>query len=49
MSNTIMELEALKAIEMDAGMVFSGKESGRKITGYEQALSFTPKEGKRHC
>ena len=43
MSNIIRELEQLKVVEFDAGKVFSGKDSGRKIIGYEKALSFTPK------
>ncbi len=40
MSKTVKELEQLKAVEFDAGTVFSGKQSGRKITGYEKSLSF---------
>ena len=48
MSNTVKELEKMKAVEFDAGMIFSGKKSGRKITGYEKALSFTPQEDKNY-
>ncbi len=48
MSNTVKELEKLKVVEFDAGTVFSGEESGRKITGYEKALSFTPQEDKNY-
>jgi len=48
MSNTVKELEGLKSVEFDAGMVFSGKESGRKIIGYEKSLSFTPQEDKNY-
>jgi len=48
MSNTVKELEGLKSVEFDAGTVFSGKESGRKITGYEKSLSFTPQEDKNY-
>ncbi|MFA7183745.1 MAG: AAA family ATPase [Victivallales bacterium] len=48
MTNTISELEVLKAIEMDAGEVFSGKKSGCKIIGYEKPGSFTPEEDKNY-
>ena len=48
MSNTIRELEALKAIEMDAGEVFSGKKSGCKIVGYDKPGSFTPEVDKNY-
>ena len=48
MSNTIKELEALKAIEMDAGEVFSGKKSGCKIIGYDKPGSFTPEVDKNY-
>jgi cobaltochelatase CobS len=40
--NAEQELQGLKKIEFDAGMVFSGKKSSRRIVGYEQATSFTP-------
>ena len=42
MSETIKELESLKIMDLDAGKVFSGKESSRKIKGYDKASSFTP-------
>ncbi len=48
MSNTVKELETMKSVEFDAGTVFSGKESGRKITGYKDASSFTPLEDKNY-
>ena len=37
------DLTDLKTIEMDAGLVFSGKKSNRTIIGYEQPSAFTPK------
>jgi cobaltochelatase CobS len=42
MSDTIKELESMKIIDLDAGKVFSGKESKRIIKGYEKPSSFTP-------
>ena len=43
MSNTIEEIEKLVPAELDAGLIFSGKVSGRIIQGFESASSFTPK------
>ena len=37
------ELMQLKSIELDAGAIFSGKASGRKVTGYNTVSPFTPK------
>jgi cobaltochelatase CobS len=48
MSSTIKELQGLKTVEFDAGKVFSGQESGRKIIGYEKPCSFTPVEDKNY-
>ncbi len=36
-------LKSLKAKDLDAGQVFSGKASGTKVRGYEQPCVFTPK------
>lgn len=42
MSNSINELEKLKSTDLDAGLVFSGTASGRKVKGYATPNSFTP-------
>lgn len=42
MSNGIDELKKLKPIDLDAGLIFSGNNSGKMIKGYEKACSFTP-------
>jgi len=42
MSKELKELESLKIVEFDAGKIFSGKASSRKIKGFEKASSFTP-------
>ena len=39
---TITELEKLKPKELDAGLIFSGTASGKKINGYASPCSFTP-------
>jgi cobaltochelatase CobS len=43
MSDTISILENLQSIDLDAGTVFSGQPSGRKIRGFASASLFTPK------
>ena len=43
MNQVIKELEDLKSVEHDAGEVFSGKKSGKKVNGYASACSFVPK------
>jgi len=43
MTTTKDELSKLKAVQFDAGEIFSGKKSNKKVTGYEQSCSFTPK------
>jgi len=43
MNQVIKELESLKPTELDAGQVFSGKKSSKKVSGYAQACSFVPK------
>ncbi len=42
MTNTIEEIEKLNPTELDAGLIFSGKSSGRTVQGFEEASSFTP-------
>ena len=42
MSKTINELERLLPTDLDAGLVFSGAASGKKIKGYSAPNSFTP-------
>jgi cobaltochelatase CobS len=42
MSDILKELKALSPTDLDAGMVFSGKTSGRMIRGFEASSSFTP-------
>jgi len=43
MQNTrIAELESLQPTAFDAGLIFSGKESGRLIQGYEKPSPYTP-------
>ena len=41
MSN-LTELEQLKVIDLDAGIIFSGQASNRTVAGYAQPSSFTP-------
>ena len=36
------ELHALEVVDFDAGEVFSGKKSGRRIKGFSEASSYTP-------
>ncbi|WP_291327128.1 AAA family ATPase [Desulfovibrio sp. UCD-KL4C] len=43
MSNTIEEIESTVPTELDAGLIFSGKVSGRIIQGFESVSPFTPK------
>lgn len=43
MSKTINELEQLQVEDLDAGLVFSGSASGKKIKGYSTPNSYTPK------
>lgn len=38
----ITELEKLKPKDLDAGLIFSGTASGKKINGYANPSSFTP-------
>ncbi|WP_319760625.1 AAA family ATPase [Maridesulfovibrio sp.] len=42
MTNTIEEIERLRPAELDAGLIFSGKTSGRMVQGFGEASSFTP-------
>lgn len=42
MATTINELEKLKPKDMDAGLIFSGTASGKKINGYASPCSYTP-------
>ena len=43
MQNTrISELESLRPTALDAGLVFSGKESGKLIQGYDKPSAYTP-------
>ncbi len=42
MSDILKELKSLCPTDLDAGMVFSGKASGRRIRGFETSSSFTP-------
>jgi cobaltochelatase CobS len=42
MSDILKELKSLSPTDLDAGMVFSGKTSGRMIRGFEASSSFTP-------
>lgn len=42
MSDILKELKSLSPTDLDAGMVFSGKASGRMIRGFEASSSFTP-------
>ncbi len=44
MSNTIKEIEKIVPFDLDAGLIFSGKTSGRMVQGFESPSSFTPKE-----
>ena len=37
------ELDELQVVKLDAGEVFSGKNSQRTVTGYKEKSSFTPK------
>ncbi len=39
---TITELEKLKPKDLDAGLIFSGTASGKKINGYASPCSYTP-------
>ena len=43
MGETLLALQALNIIDMDAGTVFSNTPSGRMIKGYDEPNSFTPK------
>jgi len=38
----ISELESLQPTAWDAGLVFSGKASGRLIQGYDKPSAYTP-------
>ena len=42
MSDILNELQTLQPFEHDAGEVFSGKKSKRKVHGFEDPSSFTP-------
>jgi cobaltochelatase CobS len=42
MADTITELEKLKPKDLDAGLIFSGTTSGKKIKGFDSPCSFTP-------
>ena len=43
MQNTrISEFESLRPTALDAGLVFSGKESGKLIQGYDKPSAYTP-------
>lgn len=42
MTTTINELEKLKPKDLDAGIIFSGTASGKKIKGYGSPCSYTP-------
>ncbi|WP_020585434.1 AAA family ATPase [Desulfobacter curvatus] len=42
MADTITELETLMPKDLDAGLIFSGTSSGKKIKGFESPCSFTP-------
>lgn len=37
------ELEKLKVVDKDAGLIFSGQASNNQVKAYEQACAFTPK------
>ena len=41
-SQNIQELENLKPVELDAGLVFSGVPTGNKIHGYQEPCLYTP-------
>jgi cobaltochelatase CobS len=41
-SSFISELESLQPADLDAGAVFSGSSSGKKVKGYAEATPFTP-------
>ncbi len=43
MTTTVIELEKLQSVKLDAGEVFSGKKSNIKIVGYRDKTVFTPK------
>ncbi|WP_419788115.1 AAA family ATPase [Pseudodesulfovibrio sp.] len=42
MSEILNELQTMQPMEHDAGMVFSGKKSNRKVRGFKAPSSFTP-------
>ncbi|MBU1195227.1 MAG: CbbQ/NirQ/NorQ/GpvN family protein [Proteobacteria bacterium] len=42
MTTTVLELEKLKPKDLDAGLIFSGTASGKKIKGYATPNSYTP-------
>lgn len=42
MTTTIKELAKLKSKDLDAGLIFSGTASGKKIKGYASPSSYTP-------
>lgn len=42
MNDTIAALQTLQVSELDAGQVFSGTPSGKKVKGYAEASLFTP-------
>ena len=42
MQNNIQELESLKPVNLDAGLIFSGTPSSRTVIGYEKPSMFTP-------
>lgn len=42
MQNTHTDLENLIPTALDAGLIFSGKASGKLIQGYDQASAYTP-------
>jgi len=43
MNKIVQELETIKPVQLDAGLIFSGKKSKRMITGYASESSFSPK------
>ncbi len=43
MTTTVIELEKLQSVKLDAGEVFSGKKSNIKIVSYKDKTMFTPK------
>ena len=40
---SLQQLESLTPVELDAGTVFGGTPSGRKVYGYAQPTAYTPK------